>query len=88
VSGLVDALAKREREYRDALSTIRDLAESESANAAYWLLREAVEIVGCARRLLKDRTLHEVHAAFGAPGDFGYDTPIGDALASIYGARS
>jgi len=30
-------------------------------------------------------TVAELHGAFGAPGDFGYETPIGSALARLYG---
>ena len=48
------------------------------------LLREAVEMTGCMRRLLAGRTIDEIHRAFGAPGDFGYETPIGAALAAAY----
>lgn len=35
-------------------------------------------------RDVRGRTVREIHEAFGAPGDFGYDTPLGDALASLY----
>ncbi len=82
---LVDALAKREKDYRASLDTVRELGDHEhTAAAATWTLREAIELVGCLRRLVRGRTVRELHAAFGAPGDFGYDTLIGDALAKIY----
>lgn len=77
----------REREYTDALDRLEDLAE-EYDEGECRLLREAIEIARCARRLVKDRTVLEIHAAFGAPGDFGYDTPIGDALAALYRSGS
>lgn len=48
-------------------------------------LRAVQSLLGCLRRLVKGRTLREVHDAFGAPGDFGYSHPIGKALRKIYG---
>lgn len=80
-------LAKRERDYASALDRLRELAPTEAESEVYdltILLREAVEVARCARRLTRGRTLHEIHKAFGAPGDFGYETPIGDALARTY----
>jgi hypothetical protein len=95
-SVLVDALAKQERTYRTAIDRLRDMAPENAETEAevtrlVWALREAVELVGCLRRLLPAQTVGDIHRAFGAPGDFGYDTPIGDALANIYltaGART
>lgn len=48
------------------------------------LLREAEELVRCLRRLVGFCTPDDIHKAFGAPGDFGYETPIGAALAKVY----
>lgn len=36
-------------------------------------------------RLLE--AIEQVHQAFGAPGDWGYGTPKGDALMALYRAR-
>lgn len=36
---------------------------------------------------VKGRNAAEIHAAFGAPGDFGRETTIGAALARTYGGR-
>jgi hypothetical protein len=88
---LVDALAAREREYRAALDRLNEALEPEqweATQSAYHLLREAIEIVRCARRMVPACTLEQVHKAFGAPGDFGYETPIGAALARVYGLTS
>lgn len=30
------------------------------------------------------KTIEAVHKVFGAPGDYGYDTPEGDALFALY----
>lgn len=87
MDALAKALSSRQADFRNAIDRLRELAPSTSENEVYELtsqLREAIELVGCARRLLAGRTVNEVHAAFGAPGDFGYDTPIGDALAALY----
>lgn len=85
--GLQKALDGRATLYREALDRLREVASDDLSNEVYdltVLLREAVEIAHCARRLLNGRTVAEIHAAFGAPGDFGYGTPVGDALARIY----
>lgn len=87
-STLVDALLKRERAYADALERLRALAPPETEDEVHELtrtLRDAVEMSRCLRRLVPGRTVEELHGAFGAPGDFGYETPIGHALAVLYG---
>jgi hypothetical protein len=84
---LVDALNERQLAYREALDRLRDAAPDDAnLGEVTWLLRESIELAGCLRRLLAGRTVAEIHRAFGAPGDFGYGTPIGDALATIYRA--
>jgi len=81
---LIDALAKRQQDYRDAAHRMPDSTDLECTDG--WAFREAAELVGCLRRLVEGRTPDEIHKAFGAPGDFGYETPIGDALAKVYRA--
>lgn len=82
---LQDALQRKERIYAAAVDRLRAIVENDpEAWDATTELREAVELVRCLRRLLDGRSLNEIHRAFGAPGDFGYDTPIGDALSSVY----
>jgi hypothetical protein len=76
---LIDAIATCERRHRETLETLRDLDADDA-----WKLREAIELVGCLRRLVAGSTVTEIYKAFGAPGDFGYDTPIGAALAKFY----
>lgn len=98
---LVDALRGREELFAKAIDRFVELVDStgdhgprsriDLENEAYELrcsLREAVELVRCLRRLVQARTVSEIHQAFGAPGDFGYDTPIGDGLAQLYRASS
>lgn len=47
-------------------------------------LKEASELMLVLARLLAGKSVHE---AFGAPGDWGYGTPIGDALLKCYAAN-
>lgn len=86
-SALVDALAQRERRFVEALDRLRELASGETENEVCDLtrtLRDAVELTRCLRRLVPGRTANEIHRGFGAPGDWGYETPIGNALACLY----
>lgn len=86
MESLQEALATRQKQYRDAVDRILDHVENDPGayDAARLLRREAVELVGCLRRLVEWSSPAAIHHAFGAPGDFGYDTPIGDALAKLY----
>lgn len=78
-TALVAALSAKQKQCAEALDRLRD---ADHPDGHVW--REAVELIGCLRRLVPGRTTREVHAAFGAPGDFGYETPIGQALAAVY----
>ena len=92
---LVAALDEHEREAREAIDRLRDIATNEAEDEdeevpreeVYRLarhLRGSVDLLGCLLRLLPGQSLEEIHSAFGAPGDWGYETPIGDALARLY----
>lgn len=82
---LQKALAERERAYAAAIDRLRAIVENDpEAWDSTVDLREAVELVRCLRRLLEGRSLVEIHRAFGAPGDFGYENPIGAALDETY----
>lgn len=78
-AALVSALTQRERDYRAILDLL-----PEAETTARQDLREAIEMVSCLRRLLPGCSVEQVHKAFGAPGDFGYETVIGDALSRFY----
>ncbi|MDP3850497.1 MAG: hypothetical protein Q8Q59_08345 [Luteolibacter sp.] len=47
--------------------------------------RDNAELLNCLARMLEGKPIHK---AFGAPGDWGYGTPIGDALIAAYQAPS
>lgn len=46
--------------------------------------RTLVRLLDCLCRLAEGATREQIHKAFGAPGDWGYDTPIGAALYRLY----
>ncbi len=81
---LVDALASLATVYDEAVDRFRELAEKEEDYRLTRALREAVELTRCLRRLVQSSDINAVYRAFGAPGDFGYETPIGDALHRLY----
>lgn len=84
---LVEALLDHEQWCSKTVDRLRELSTPETENEVYSLtmwLRDAIILVGCLRRLTKGCTPHAIHAAFGAPGDFGYGTKIGAALAALY----
>lgn len=85
------ALRERAAEYDEKIRRLRDVAmagsygdERQGILVDSEVLEEAAELARCLARLVRQRTLREIHDAFGAPGDFGYGTPIGDALAKLY----
>jgi hypothetical protein len=87
IKALETAISGTERETRDGLERLRELASTEAENEVYditLMLRRNAVLLGCLRRLCVGRTPQEIHAAFGAPGDFGYGTLLGDALMQIY----
>lgn len=81
---LQDAIAARELDYERALDRLERRNEDARGEAAVRELREALFLLRCLRRALTGRSVEEIHRAFGAPGDFGYGTPIGDALRRVY----
>lgn len=84
---LARAVSFCERDARAAIERLRQ--EDLLSDAEYWALQKVVALAGCLRRLLPERTVADLHSAFGAPGDFGYDTAVGVALDRLYrGVRS
>lgn len=86
---LVEALNKSNNRFVYDLERLRDLASTEAVDEVDSLtrdLRDAVEFSRCLRRLVPELTARQIHRAFGAPGDFGYETPLGAALHDIYRA--
>lgn len=59
--------------------------ESERDDRLYHDLDHSAELVRVLARIIEGKSIHE---AFGSPGDFGYETPIGSALYRFYSAKS
>jgi hypothetical protein len=87
---LTAALMSRAAAYRSAIERIRESVgcDDNDTLAATRDLREAAELVRCLARLVDCRDVRELHAAFGAPGDFGYESEIGAALWAAYSSAS
>lgn len=49
-------------------------------------LHQPIQLLTVLRRLVANRTVAELHDAFGAPGDWGYETALGAALSRLYRA--
>lgn len=47
-------------------------------------MKPYAELITCLSRLVDGRTPNEILNAFGSPGNFGYETPIGNSLSRIY----
>jgi len=75
--------------YKNLAAVIRQRADaSDLSKDDHELSAEEhdnAESLRCLARILEGK---EIHRAFGAPGDWGYGTPIGDALAAAYRTQS
>jgi len=69
-------LAKVVRDKAEEMQKMERRREPEGSDQ----LDEA-ELLNCLARILEGK---EIRKAFGAPGDWGYGTPIGDALMAAY----
>lgn len=82
---LVDAIQQRESAYAHGVYRALDAIENDpEVYDDVSVLREAVELVRCLRRVVPHLTVDQIHKAFGAPGDFGYETLIGNAMSRLY----
>lgn len=89
---LAAALEHEARDYDEAIDGLRALVDAGVVQIPHDLelydlarkLRNSAELVRSLRRLVDVSTTQEIHGAFGAPGDWGYGTPVGAALASLY----
>lgn len=83
---LARALTERKDQYYAAIDALEQIAEDNDKPVGIHIhrLQEAVELTQVLRRMLPHLDIRQIHQAFGAPGDFGYETPIGAALAKLY----
>lgn len=99
INRLLNTLAAEEQRYRHGLGRMLDRAaqlddddedsatdgeDGESRGASPVALTEVLEFVRIVRRLTEVSSVREIHKWFGAPGNWGYETPIGDALSKLY----
>ena len=98
---LIRALGRQMNEARDALN---ELVEAAAESGEYEdddpdpdentlaslknTVRIAVDLIDALKKLARGRTLGELHDAFGAPGEWGYETAFGEALSKFYRAES
>ena len=82
---LIAAIKKREQKYKSALEQLIDVSDNDfEATDSAQALSEAIELVACLRRALPSLGVATIRRAFGAPGDFGYESAIGAALSTTY----
>lgn len=95
IKRLMRALDNRFRQSRDALDELTNLAErseeaesdastSEKIGMNRRTLRDSIYLLDVLRKLVRERSVDELHKAFGAPGDWGYGNELGDALSKLY----
>ncbi|MDR2551418.1 MAG: hypothetical protein LBD10_14600 [Desulfobulbus sp.] len=74
--------------YTNLAQAVRRRANTINTNADYDSVdydtqKDDAELLRCLARIISGRSVKE---AFGSPGDWGYGTPIGDALREDYAA--
>lgn len=69
---------------RDHSNSLMDAADTNADETFRWTLRTTAELVAVLARVVEGNTLRK---AFGAPGDWGYSSPIGAALAARPGQQ-
>lgn len=79
-------LSKAIRAEADKVSHVRyelrdSSDDSERDGRLYRDLDQSAELVRVLARIIEGKSIHE---AFGSPGDFGYETPVGAALYRFY----
>lgn len=70
-----------ERVLRKVAETTHNIAYEDANEGCTQDLKDAAELVRVLARLMAGKNVHD---AFGAPGDWGYETPIGQALYAHY----
>ena len=77
---LANAVRNMSRKIYDAIeNTDRDATQCQ-VDMSYDALNDCAELLRCLSRVIEGR---DVQAAFGSPGDWGYGSPIANALVSM-----
>jgi hypothetical protein len=66
---------------RQVAEDTHNLVTDETSSKDERTLRESAELIRVLARIVFGKTIHQ---AFGAPGDWGYQTEIGQALYALY----
>lgn len=93
-TSLRSALDKQLRGAREALDELVEVAresgeynddeDGEELGQIRDTVRTAIDLIDPLMKLSRGRTMSELHKAFGAPGDWGYETEFGAALSKFY----
>lgn len=62
-------------------SATHNIAYTDANEGYTQELKDAAELIRVLARLLGGKSVHE---AFGAPGDWGYEHPVGRAILEVY----
>mgnify|MGYP000856098673 CR=1 FL=1 len=84
---LTDALCEIESQIVVALYNLTHLGsqvDKDWSEQLKYQLLPAVDLTRAIRRLAQGRSVQELRAGFGSPGDYGTNTRLGKALTSIY----
>lgn len=85
----LDSHADLANEAMEAVDSETDLGK-EIEEAGYeprGVFLKSVRLLGVLRAFAEKATAQEIHRTFGAPGDWGYHTPLGDALYRLYSEK-
>ena len=82
----LDSHADLANEAMEAVDPETDLGEKikEAGYEPRRVFRESVKLLWVLLALAEKAPVSEIHRLFGAPGDWGYDTPLGAALYRLY----
>ena len=72
-------------DYSKLATVLRDRADTMQENQNDPDRLDNAELMRVLARICEGK---EIHKSFGAPGDWGYGRPIGDALKEAYSCRS
>jgi hypothetical protein len=70
---------------RDCGTPIAD--DDEHGHQSMRYLGRAVRLLALLQLFAGKASVEEIHSLFGAPGDWGYHTPLGDALYRLYSEK-
>jgi len=73
-----------DRALRQIAERVDGLVTDDTSQEDHSTLRNSAELIRTLARMASGKTLYQ---SFGAPGDWGYHTEIGKALAGLYSEK-